>query len=146
MITKQRTIPLIILKLDSLLRRLPPTHPKRILIQGDFAKRMAGYKGEQALDYYLNQLSPSDFLILHDLRLPSEPYFFQIDTLLLTTRYLLILEIKNIAGTLYFEKSSSQLIPGCNVQTVSSFRLKELTAPGTAQFAGKTLKRLTKTL
>ncbi|MBM7692819.1 ribosomal protein L37AE/L43A [Peribacillus deserti] len=121
MITKQRQVPLMIRKLEALLRRLPSNHPKRPDIRSDLAKWTAGYKGEQAVDYYLDHLPEEKYLILHDLRLPFGKYFFQIDTLLLSPKFILILEIKNIAGTLYFEKSTNQLIRSIN-QNEEGFR------------------------
>ncbi|MBM7694030.1 ribosomal protein L37AE/L43A [Peribacillus deserti] len=110
MIVKERKIPIHILKLEALLRRLPDSHPKYSKIEGDLAKRWAGYRGEQSLEYYLESLSENEYFILHDLRLKNGNYFFQIDTLILSTKFALILEVKNIAGELFFDKSFNQLI------------------------------------
>src|SRR5690625_7350031 len=43
-----------------------------------------------------------EYLILHDLRLRDQNGFFQIDTLILCEKYLLILEVKNWSGTIVF--------------------------------------------
>ncbi|MBT2689066.1 NERD domain-containing protein [Bacillus sp. ISL-47] len=110
MIVKKRTIPIKILKNNALLRRLPNNSSKIPEIMSDLAKRMAGYRGEQALDFHLSKLPEKDYHIFHGLRLTNGIYFFQIDTLILTTRYALILEIKNYAGVLYFDPVCNQLI------------------------------------
>ncbi|WP_078411021.1 nuclease-related domain-containing protein [Priestia abyssalis] len=110
MIIKPRKIPLSILKLRALLRRLPSNHPKIPLIQQELSKREAGYKGESSLDFYLSFLDEKNYFIFHDLRLQDESRFFQIDTLLLSKKFALIIEVKNIAGTLFFDHVFHQLI------------------------------------
>lgn len=69
---------------------------------------MAGYRGEQSLDYYLGFLT--NYFILHDLRLPDRDHHFQLDTLLISPYFILILEVKNISGTLIFDDHFKQLI------------------------------------
>ncbi|SFD46016.1 Nuclease-related domain-containing protein [Bacillus sp. OV194] len=110
MIVKKRNRPLNIQKLQALLRRLPKNHPKIPLIQETLAKHTAGYRGEHSIDYPLSFLSPQNYYIVHDLRLPHNEYHFQIDTLLISQYYLFILEVKNIAGTLFFDQDFHQLI------------------------------------
>ncbi|MBM7650197.1 ribosomal protein L37AE/L43A [Bacillus ectoiniformans] len=110
MIAKERGIPIRILKLESLLKRLPANHSKRLRIEEDLAIAKAGFRGEQSIDYYLDFLPNLDYTFLHDLRLPIRQQFFQIDTLLLTPYYLLIIEMKNIAGTIYFDDVFQQMI------------------------------------
>lgn len=115
MIKKQRQIPLKIKKLEALLRRLPSAHPQRKKIEEELAKSLAGFYGEQSLDYHLAFLPDKKYLILHDLRIPeNENRYFQIDTLVLCERFFLILEVKNISGTLFFDQSFHQLIRKIN--------------------------------
>ncbi|MBO9130041.1 nuclease-related domain-containing protein [Bacillus sp. 165] len=109
MIKKERKKPLKIRKLEALMRRLPPFHPKRPIIEEELAKSMAGYRGEQSLDYHLDFLPPKRYFIFHDLRLLNPPHFFQLDTLILSPCFLLIIEVKNITGTLYFDSTFHQL-------------------------------------
>ncbi|MDM5340302.1 nuclease-related domain-containing protein [Fictibacillus enclensis] len=97
-------------KLEALLRRLPASHPRRQEIADQLVKRMAGYKGELSIDYHLRSLLKKGYLILHDLRLADSDYFFQIDTLVISPEYFLILEVKNISGTLVFDHYFKQLI------------------------------------
>ncbi|MED3549794.1 nuclease-related domain-containing protein [Cytobacillus praedii] len=110
MIVKERTIPIRIQKNEALLRRIADKHYKREEIEADLAKRWAGYRGEQAVDFPLSKLPEKDYMIFHGIRLSNGKYFFQIDTLILTTYFALILEVKNYAGTLYFDPLLNQLI------------------------------------
>jgi ribosomal protein L37AE/L43A len=110
MISKKRSIPLSILKLQALLRRIPSTHPKFLMIKENLSKRLAGYKGEQSIDYPLSFLSEKDYYVLHDLRLFDSTHYFQIDTLVICSNFIIILEVKNIAGTIYFDQDFHQLI------------------------------------
>ncbi len=114
LIRKKRTVPIEILILEALLRRLQPDHPKIPQIQAELAKRKKGYRGELSLNYYLDLIDTPEFLILHDIRLTDGKSFFQIDTLMITPYFFLILEVKNIAGTLYFEDESNQMIRTLN--------------------------------
>ncbi|MBO9129906.1 nuclease-related domain-containing protein [Bacillus sp. 165] len=110
MIVKPRQMPLHLQKLDALLRRLPEYHARRQDITEVVVKGRAGYRGEQAVEYPLSFLPSADYLILHDLRLPYQNHYFQIDTLLLSKRFFLVLEIKNISGILYFDSTFHQMI------------------------------------
>ncbi|WP_157800185.1 nuclease-related domain-containing protein [Sporolactobacillus pectinivorans] len=60
-------------------------------------------KGEAAVAYQLGFLPEKEFLILHNLRLRNSLHHFQMDCLLLNTYFFLIVEVKNIAGTLHFD-------------------------------------------
>ncbi|WP_394580688.1 nuclease-related domain-containing protein [Cytobacillus firmus] len=109
MIIKERKKSDFILSMNALLRRLPQSHPKRGLIEGDLAKRKAGVRGEEAVDYFLKDLP--GFILLKDIRHSNGTGdFYQIDVLLMCSNFLLILEIKNISGTIYFDPAFNQLI------------------------------------
>lgn len=112
MIKKERRYPLSALSSEALLRRLPQNHEKRKLIERDLAKILAGYRGEQSLDYYLSFLDHEKHWIFHDLRLPfhQNGHFFQLDTLILTANFIIILEVKNIFGSITFDPDFHQLI------------------------------------
>ncbi|MCG1022110.1 nuclease-related domain-containing protein [Sutcliffiella horikoshii] len=115
MIIKPLEKPLTIKKLEALLRRIDKNHPKRPQIEQDLAKRLAGYKGEQSMEYHLSFLDERKFYILHALRLQSSSnYYFQMDVLLLTSKYFLIIEIKNIIGQVTFENHFAQFIRTLN--------------------------------
>lgn len=110
LIVKKRTVPLKIKVCESLLRRLPFTQSHQQQLHEELERRWAGYWGEQSLDYYFNLLDDKKYLILHDLNLVRDEYTFQIDTLLLSPNFLLIIETKNISGKLFFDQISHQLI------------------------------------
>ncbi|MBW8350679.1 NERD domain-containing protein [Bacillus sp. IITD106] len=105
MAKKLRTIPIIVFMLEALLRRLPQNHPKRSDVEEELSRRWAGFRGEQSLDYYVESLLGRErYVVFHDLRLPmSNDKFFQIDTLILSPSYFIILEGKKIAGELFFD-------------------------------------------
>lgn len=110
MIKKERKIPLIVKQYEALLRRLPIDHPKREIIEEKLAKYWAGFRGEQSIDYYLSFLDSKKYQILHDVRLPIDEKYVQIDTLILSPNFLILLEVKNITGTLFFDQIFHQLI------------------------------------
>lgn len=106
---KCRTIPIKILLLKALLRRLPLNHQKRSLVEKELHRRNAGYWGEKEVDKKLKRIDQSRYYIICDLRLPNgDDTFYQIDTLILTTQFILIIEAKNISGTLYFDLATHQ--------------------------------------
>lgn len=108
MIQKKRTIPLKILILEVLLRRLPLSDPRRPQITEELSRRKAGFKGEQSLDFYFSKLDERKIMIFHDLNLPDGDYNSQIDTLILSLEFALIIEIKNMTGKLVFDSENDQ--------------------------------------
>ncbi|PLR91916.1 nuclease-related domain-containing protein [Bacillus sp. T33-2] len=114
MIVKNRTIPLRIQVLETLMRRLPANHPKRPQIQNELGSRRKGFKGEESLDFYLKKLPIKNFLIFHDLRMSNGQDYFQIDTLLVCSHVAMIIESKNYSGTLLFDKDFGQVIRTSN--------------------------------
>jgi hypothetical protein len=110
LIVKKRTIPLRILIDEAILRRISLNHPKRSEILQDLLIRRAGFKGEQDMDYYLSLLNDSDFYILQDLRIPLGKNHFQIDFLILSTYFILLIENKNMPGIIEFDPDFNQVI------------------------------------
>lgn len=110
MIKKEQEIPVKLLKMEALLRRLLPHHPKWSIIEKDYIKIRAGYNGEKSLSYHLDYLPKKEFQLLYDVRLCNEEKYFQIDSLILSTRFALILEVKNFYGTLLLDSTFNQLI------------------------------------
>ncbi len=98
-------------KLEALLRRIELDHPARMEIERSLRSIKSGDWGERSLDYYTSFLNMEDYVICQGLRLlSSNNYHFQIDTLLLHSNFILILEVKNMAGTLKFDTKYNQLI------------------------------------
>lgn len=110
MIAKERSFPREIMILEAIVRRFPPNHHKKPEFEKKLYQKLAGYKGELTLDYYINQIDHSDFVILRDLRIPHNNTHFQMDTLLLSPFFILIIESKNHAGTLVFSPEFTQML------------------------------------
>jgi ribosomal protein S27AE len=115
-------MPHILRQLRALKRRLPPSHPQFALICQEEKNRSNGYNGEVAINFYLADIvDDDDFFIYHDLRLPTNQGFFQMDTLILTYSFLLIIEIKALKGSVYFDPVFKQMIRTFNGK-VDGFR------------------------
>ena len=110
MIIKECEIPIKLQMIQALIKRLSINHPLQSALSSDFNRNMAGYKGEHRVIQALKALPEKEYLIFHDLRLLGTPYPFQMDILLLSSYFILILEVKNIAGSLYFDQAFNQLI------------------------------------
>lgn len=110
MIVKPIEYPYRALQLEALLSRIKANHPNISLINQDYQWKLAGYRGEKAVDFPLSFLPDEEYFILHDLRLWDGKHFFQIDVLVLHAKYALIIEVKNIVGELYFDTDLHQMI------------------------------------
>jgi hypothetical protein len=108
LVIKERAIPLKLLILGAILRRLPYSHKQYKDILDEFKRREAGYSGEKSLDFYFRSLPEEKYMILHDLNLQDGEYNLQIDTLLLTPEFALIISVKNMAGKLIFDTENEQ--------------------------------------
>ncbi|WP_163528702.1 nuclease-related domain-containing protein [Halobacillus ihumii] len=97
-------------QIASLLERLPPSHSKRSDVQEQYAIRSAGHFGETTTDHFLQYLHSNKYHVIQDLRLFDGIQHFQIDCLILTPSYLLILEVKNLRGKLIFDFEHHQLL------------------------------------
>ncbi|UOR10520.1 nuclease-related domain-containing protein [Halobacillus amylolyticus] len=109
MVIKEREISARMRGLMGFSRRLSHTNPKYKRINEDYSLMEAGYKGEKSIEFPLNYLKGEHY-ILHDLRLFDGKHYFQIDTLVLTACYILIIEVKNYSGVLTFDRRFHQLI------------------------------------
>ncbi|MFC4411826.1 nuclease-related domain-containing protein [Chungangia koreensis] len=72
-------------------------------------RRQAGFVGEQRGDAewkLLDSLEPFD--LLHDLHLPIEEVTYQLDTIFISRKFILIVEMKNIAGEVNFDEEKHQ--------------------------------------
>ncbi|MGJ9459343.1 nuclease-related domain-containing protein [Oceanobacillus sp. CF4.6] len=103
MIVQPLVISKYILQVEALNRRLILNHPIKDIVNSQARILRAGYNGEAALQFPLSFLPYDDFLIFHHLRIPDAHGFFQIDILLLSKEFLLIIEVKNIDGEVSFD-------------------------------------------
>jgi hypothetical protein len=110
MIVKEAAESIKIKKLKLLHKRFSPDHPTEKEIEGELMRSIVGYKGEKSLDFHLDLLPIEETHIFHDLRLPFGSSHFQIDILILTPSFFLIIEVKHISGTLIFDQEFHQLI------------------------------------
>lgn len=110
MIAKGLEKPIIFYRYDAALRRVIKQHIYYDKIEKDYARRKAGFSGEQSLNYYLSFLPQKDYVILQDIRLRNGQFYFQIDNLILTPNYYLVVEIKHISGTIYYDHTFKQFI------------------------------------
>jgi hypothetical protein len=102
-------IPYHISQYEALTRRMTAGNTHDYVLS-HYKRLMAGYRGEQSMDYALSYLSDKDFRIFHNLRLYDHVHYFQIDFLVLCDRFALVLEVKNILGKLTFDTEMRQLI------------------------------------
>ncbi|WP_141604652.1 nuclease-related domain-containing protein [Terrilactibacillus laevilacticus] len=110
MIKKHRNIPPRMLGLESLLRRCRLNSFDRERAEKELINRKAGYKGEKSVDYTLSLLAEKKYFIFQDLRLPHGDSHFQMDTVLVSKSFILLMEVKNLAGIIYFEPEFDQMI------------------------------------
>lgn len=95
-------------KLEALSRRLSALNPKYPDVVAEYKRRLAGYRGEKSVYFYLCMLPEEDYYIFHGLRLFDGQFYFQMDFLLLCATFAMVLEVKNVAGELSFEKEFNQ--------------------------------------
>lgn len=95
--------PIRLQALNALHSRLVKTCPKYEEISGERARRLAGFNGEKKVEYILRTIDEDYYFIFHDLCLKIGDLTFQMDFLLLTNRFALIIEAKNFAGTMLFD-------------------------------------------
>lgn len=102
--------PIIIKKLEVLLKRSSPSHHKRSQIMETHRRFKSGFNGEQSLRYFYRYLPKEGLHFLPSIRILHDGYYFQMDILIITAHFLLILEIKNHAGHLYLDDKVKQMI------------------------------------
>lgn len=110
MIIKPREKSLTLQQYEAILNRIDQANPKKSLIESDYRKYEAGFRGEMSSDYPLSFLDEKKYYIFHELRLSDGKHVFQIDTFLLSEKFCVIGEIKNYSGTLIFDLPMNQLI------------------------------------
>lgn len=77
---------------------------KKKLIDRDIALLKAGISGEKNVDYELkNSFIP--MICLHDIRVVEDDYVAQLDFVVITHKYIMILETKKLNGDIYINES-----------------------------------------
>jgi hypothetical protein len=108
MIILKREEPRIISKIEALMSRLPENHLKMERINKDYSNFKAGYQGETRVDYYFSLMDQNKYDFYHGLRLYNGNTYFQIDTLIVSDYFILCDEIKNLSGTIVYDKKNNQ--------------------------------------
>lgn len=103
LIVKPRDIPIHILQTEALYRRLPSHHKNKEIVRNQARNLRTGFIGEESLDFIIRFLPEDKFHILQNLRIRDANGYFQIDTLIVSAYFALIVEIKNIYGTITFD-------------------------------------------
>lgn len=123
MLYKTRTQPKQLAGLQSLIRRLSPTHEKYRFIQEELYKVRAGYGGEQEYDRCMNEVRPDfSYAILHDLSLQQSGIHFQIDSLFIAPDRIIITEVKNIADRIIVKANPTQFLKETKTGARAVFR------------------------
>lgn len=110
--------------LEMLERRLPKSHAKTTYYQEMLNRTRAGDAGEQRVDQewqsiYLEQTQ----YLLHDVVLKDEGgSIHQMDTLLMSQNFIVIVEIKNIVGRVKYMEDNHQFIRITSDDKVDGFR------------------------
>ncbi|TQR21214.1 nuclease-related domain-containing protein [Psychrobacillus vulpis] len=95
--------------LTALSKRLPRLHPKYASIKEEQYRIAAGDAGEEAVMKKLESLTlPCKHYVFHNISLYGDS-LFQMDLLIITPYFAMILEVKNIKGTIELLTNPSQL-------------------------------------
>lgn len=106
-----------------LLVRLRNDHEKYQFISGKVYQLSAGYAGEVEVDQIFPEIGlPTEHTIFKDIRLEVLPNFYiQLDTLIITRNSIILLEIKNYSGTIYFDEQVGKTIRTASNGDVDKF-------------------------
>lgn len=98
-----------LLAYEALFRCILEQYRQHESIVSEYKRVKAGYDGEKNVDYKLSTYPRKDFFVFQGIRLENPPFYFQIDTLILTKKAIYILEIKNQKGTFNYNSEQRQL-------------------------------------
>jgi hypothetical protein len=128
MIYLERKEPQIVTKIEALIGRLSENFGKLDLIKKDYASFKAGYQGEKRIDYYFSLMDQNKYDFYHGIRLFNGKDYFQIDPLIVSNYFILADEIKNLSGTIIFNKKDNQFTQNNRVITnpFSQVKLQKL--------------------
>lgn len=95
---------------EALLRRAILSEQQRMMIEANLLKQTIGYEGECFADSYWQDLRLTQHHgLLHNLQIRHDNKFsHQMDTVFICNKFLLIVELKYIAGELYYDENTHQ--------------------------------------
>ncbi|MFY3790246.1 NERD domain-containing protein [Ureibacillus sp. MALMAid1270] len=112
MILLERTRPNKLAMLEALLLRLYPDDPDFTYFKESYYRQVAGYEGENRVDReWFDMLNLGPHYLLFNYEYENElgnPH--QIDTLLLTTKFILIVDAKNVSGQVDIDEYKHQML------------------------------------
>ena len=118
---RQRKKPYSLLCYEALFRRLKNKYRQSHAVHQDYANVLSGYLGERQVDYILSA-TPTYFSHAYQgLRLKNHQHYFQMDTVLLSNKFILIIEIKNWKGVLTYHSNLKNITQIYN-NTEKSYR------------------------
>ena len=108
---RKRKEPALLQSLPRLIARATLDRSRQDYLQNQLYRVKAGYSGERFIDRYLESLEvPISLTVLTDIHLSLSPgNSFQIDTLILSDHFILILDVKNVGGELRFKTDPNHL-------------------------------------
>jgi hypothetical protein len=96
--------------MHALISRLKPDHDQFKKINNDYLNHKAGFGGEENFDKHLLEFKPGyPHAILNGLCLKHDNVFFEMDSVLITPSFVVIFEVKNIAGKLVYKTNPHRL-------------------------------------
>lgn len=107
MFIKERVPPIELELLPRLMHRLPHSHKSWPDVEKTHYMIKAGYGGEIEVDRLLKRTRWKECLYIGDLQLKEA--YCQMDTIVLTPYFAVILEVKNYSGTLVFDEESMHM-------------------------------------
>ncbi|WP_186321502.1 nuclease-related domain-containing protein [Bacillus sp. FJAT-22090] len=119
-----RPEPTSLYALTQLKHRIPSDQGIYPQILENIENLKAGYYGECRADRFIEEVQfPKEVVIIPDLHTKLHPKkVMQIDTLIITTSYILVLEIKNITGTIRFIPNNPSHLVRTKDDKVTSFK------------------------
>lgn len=101
---KNLTMSVILQQHEALKKRLIENHPAEQEIEEKLKILHSGFRGEKNLKYFLSLIPEKNYFIFHNLRLPHGNSHFEIDALLISFKTIIIIDVKNFAGSILIEK------------------------------------------
>lgn len=101
-----RPKPYVVLSYEALFRNLKEEYRENRQLNQDFANYLSGFLGEQQVDYKLRIMPLRNLNHIQGLRLKVNHNFFQVDSIILSTRFMLLIEIKNWKGDIIYQPTS----------------------------------------
>ncbi|CAM5183237.1 Nuclease-like protein OS=Ureibacillus acetophenoni OX=614649 GN=SAMN05877842_10198 PE=4 SV=1 [Ureibacillus acetophenoni] len=112
MLIIDRKVPSKLLVLDALKRRAIGDSDFQVMLDNLIERAHIGYVGEKTVDRIWQELQlPTNSMMIHSFESENElGLSHQMDTLFSNAHFILILEIKNVSGHIYYDENKHQFI------------------------------------